>query len=489
MHNVRAEPRLLKAIEEKNNDAAIAIIEDAKAHSRPVEHLLRIGLMRASERGNIAMAEYLLKNGAKANGAPGGRVSPLLRAVEKNDVGIVRVLLRYGGDVDVCDKQGRTALMMAAWKNHWHVLDELLKRGADVNKQDQRKRNVLHNLAADKHCNWGSSVIDLLLRTDIKIDGPLGQDETKRTPLHWAASTGKKELCEMLLTRNKGPRANINAVEGKEKTALHLAVAHGRDDIVELLIHYNANIKAKSDGKWTALHNACQQGSVKVVRTLLGAGAEINARLLNGMTPLHIAAQNDHLHVVECLIEREECKRTARDAFGITPFILAAKQKNRDIVNKLAPFNQVETLTRDAFGACTGFQGTIVDFGNFHKENRVTKRSVFEILYAKDPGNPRKPAFTVLPRQQKAVDFRWIHLPANNMAWVEALLTKVFVEEGAHDVDAYIALERSFSHQVCHTEPCFSSKERLYNGRSIFSRPRTASIYNVLKLAETRYTY
>lgn len=165
------------------------------------------------------------------------------------------------------------------------------------------------------------------------------------------------------------------------------------------------------------------------------------------MTPLHIAAQNDHLHLVECLLENPDCKRTARDAFGITPFILAAKQKNKDIVNKLAPFNQLETLSKDALYACQGFQGTVVDFGNFHKENRVTKRSVYEILYAKDLVNPRKPAFTVLPKQEKSVDFRWIHLPANNLAWVEALLTKAFVEEGAHDVPGYIALERSFSHQ------------------------------------------
>ena len=33
------------------------------------------------------------------------------------------------------------------------------------------------------------------------------------------------------------------------------------------------------------------------------------------------------------------------------------------------------------------------------------------------------------------------------MAWVEALLTKLFVEEGASDIDGFKALERSFSHQ------------------------------------------
>ncbi len=47
----------------------------------------------------------------------------------------------------------------------------------------------------------------------------------------------------------------------------------------------------------------------------------------------------------------------------------------------------------------------------------------------------------------KASHFRWIHLPANNMAWIEVLLTKMFIEEGASDVEGFKALERSFSHQ------------------------------------------
>jgi ankyrin repeat protein/Mg2+ and Co2+ transporter CorA len=446
-HHLRAEPRLLKAIEASNADEAIAVLEDAKARSQPTEHLLRIGLARAAERNNLTITEYLLKAGAKPDGAPGGRISPLLRAIEKNHVNIVALLLRYGSNVDTADKQGRTALMTAAWKNHWHILNDLLRKGADVRKKDAKGRNVLHNLAADKHCNWGSYVIDALLKEDVPIDGPLGQDDTQRTPLHWAASTGKKELCEMLLTRARLPRANINAVEMKEKTPLHLAVAHGRDDIVELLIHHKANVKARSDGGWTPLHNACQQGSVKVVRMLLAAGADINARVLNGNTPLHEAALAGHLEVVKCFLERSDCKRAARDRFGITPFIRAAQKKHKEIIDILAPFNHVDMLSEDALGACNGFNATIVDFGNFHNENRVTKRTIFEILYGRDPQNERKHAFKVLPREAKAVNFRWVHLPANNMAWVEALLTKAFVEEGAADVAGFMALERSFTHQ------------------------------------------
>ncbi|KAF2012838.1 hypothetical protein BU24DRAFT_435191 [Aaosphaeria arxii CBS 175.79] len=423
-HHMRAEPRLLKAIDESKNDDAINVIQSARAASQPIEHLLRIGLMRASERGNNFLAEYLLQNGAKPDGAAGGRVSPLLKAIEKNHVGIVQLLLKFGGNVDVADKQGRTALMTAAWKNHFHILNILLRCKADVNKKDNQGRNVLHNLAADKHCNWGRDVIEVLLRTDIAIDGTEGQDELKRSPLHWAAVTGKKELCEWLILR----RANVNAVEVREKTSLHLAVAHQRDDIVELLIHYGADVTAKSDGSWTPLHNACEVGSVKIVRILLASGAGLNAKLLNGMTPLHVAAQAGHLDVVQ-----------SRDTFGITPFLRAAQNKRKDIVNLLAPSNHVETLSEDALGACNGFNATIVDFGNFHNENKVRRRTV-------------KPAVSILPKDSKATSFRWIHLPANNMAWVEALLTKAFIEEGASDHRGQ-QIHSHFMRPLCHSTP------------------------------------
>jgi ankyrin repeat protein/Mg2+ and Co2+ transporter CorA len=448
--NARVEPRLLKAIEDKKHDDAIAIIEQAQAKSQPVDHLLRIGLMRAAERGNIYITEYLLKNGAKPDGAPGGRVSPLFKAIEKNHVGVVQLLLKFGGNVDAQDKQGRTALMTAAWKNHFHIMHELLRCGADVNKKDNTGRNVLHNLAADKHCNWGRDVIAELLRQSIAIDGPDGQDDQKRSPLHWAASTGKKELCEMLLRRSRLPRANVNAIEVRQKTALHLAIAHGRDDIIELLLVHGADVMATSDGSWTPLHNACEQGSVKGLKILLDRGADINVRLLNGMTPLHVAAQAGHLDVVNCLLERKDIKRAAKDTFGITPFLRAAQSKKparKDIINTLAPHNQVEALSEDALGATNGFHATIVDFGNFHNENKVSRKSVYELLYARDAVNPRKPAITILPKGSKATSFRWIHLPANNMAWVEALLTKAFIEEGASDVEGFKALEKSFSHQ------------------------------------------
>lgn len=442
----RLEPRLLRAVEHDDLERLRQIVYLARENGQFNENFLRVGLMRSCERGAIATTQYLLSLGAKTE-VPGNRVAPLLRAVEHNHVRIVQLLLDYGASTETADKKGRTALMTAAWRNHWHVLQLLISRGANVKARDLRKRNVLHNLAADKQCDWGEDVIELLLGTGCVLDGVDGRDELGRTPLHWACATGKLRVAELLLTRPRGPVADVNAVESRNKTALHIAAAHDREDIVQLLLKHGADIEARSDGGWTPLHNACDKGSVVIVRLLLQAGARINAQLLNGVTPLHLAAQAGHREVVECLLERPDLKRRVRDNFGSTAFLRAAQFKRKDIVLLLAPFNNIDALSADARGACEAFDATVVDFGNFHNENRVQKTSVFNLLYGRDAENPRKQAFRTIPADSKATDFRWIHLPANNMAWVEALLTKSFIEEGAHDVESFKGLERSFNYQ------------------------------------------
>lgn len=450
-NNGRLEPRLLRAVEHDDLDTLRHVVALARDNGQFGDAFLRVGLMRSCDRDKADPTKYLLGLGAKTDAGGGGgggnRPSPLLRAVERNHPRIVQLLLEHGASAEARDKKGRTALMTAAWRNHWHILQVLIQRGADVNAKDHRGRNVLHNLAADKQCDWGEDVVELLLKTSCRVDGAMGQDELGRTPLHWACATGKRRFAELLLTRPAGPIVDVNAVESRNKTALHLAIAHGREDIVQLLLRHRADIGSRSDGGWTALHYACDKGFEELVRMLLHAGAKINSQLLNGVTPLHLAAQAGHTEIVKCLLERQDLKRRIRDNFGSTPFLRAAQFRRKDIVSLLAPFNNVDALSADARGACEGFEATVVDFGNFHNENRVKKTSVFNLLFGRDAENPRKQAFNTLPADSKATDFRWIHLPANNMAWVEALLTKAFIEEGAQDVDSFKGLERSFRYQ------------------------------------------
>jgi hypothetical protein len=72
---------------------------------------------------------------------------------------------------------------------------------------------------------------------------------------------------------------------------------------------------------------------------------------------------------------------------------------------------------------------------------------VFTLLYEHDPKNDQEPAQTVSPPNLGNNEFRWIHLPANNVAWCQDLFTKYYVEEGTMDVNSFKALERSFNQQ------------------------------------------
>lgn len=80
-------------------------------------------------------------------------------------------------------------------------------------------------------------------------------------------------------------------------TALHLAIHHGHDDIVELLIDHGANARQvcrPEDGPCSALHTAFLHERKSTVESLMyrfeGTDmVDINARGRCGITPLHIA--------------------------------------------------------------------------------------------------------------------------------------------------------------------------------------------------------
>ncbi|KAJ9589645.1 hypothetical protein L9F63_017134, partial [Diploptera punctata] len=75
-------------------------------------------------------------------------------------------------------------------------------------------------------------------------------EESKNTPLHWAACYGNKDIVTCLIDRG----ADVNAMNSCGATALHDAVLRGDEDIIEELLHCGANpliqaMKGKFGGK------------------------------------------------------------------------------------------------------------------------------------------------------------------------------------------------------------------------------------------------
>ncbi len=94
---------------------------------------------------------------------------------------------------------------------------------------------------------------------------------------------------------------DVNATGGSS-TALMVAVAYKKADMVRYLINHGADVSI-STYLGTALSIAAWSGNVDITRILLQNGANPNVAVIDGYTPLMIAAFNNRSEVIKALVE------------------------------------------------------------------------------------------------------------------------------------------------------------------------------------------
>ncbi|KAI1199162.1 hypothetical protein F5X97DRAFT_297633 [Nemania serpens] len=407
---------------------------------------LRQALQKVAARGKLSVVRLLIEHGADVNPKRDSEVPALVKAAEGGNVAVVRELLAHNADPNARNRLGQTALFIASIKGHDKVIEALIEGRADVNAQDREGRSPLLYLASEKtaKAKWTTGTLRLLLQhgADLEV-----RDQIGRTPLLWAATNCNIGLAKFLL----GNKADVSAANNRGRTALHLSVESNdeehRDEMVRLLLNHGANPEATSDGAWTPLHNAAQSGHLSIVAILLTTSAKVNAELSNGMTPLHWAAFNGFESIVSLLLTRPDVNTAKKDGFDRTPMLCAAEKHHAHIVRLLSPARTASRLTKLEESACKQFEATVVDFGKFEKKQLVSKHSVYDLLYGWNDELDKPRVSTLTNNLHYKPDFRWIHLPANNIAWVETLLAKSFIEAGHRDIESFKALEKCFDQE------------------------------------------
>jgi ankyrin repeat protein/Mg2+ and Co2+ transporter CorA len=416
---------------------------------------LRLALQDASKLGHLSAAIELLKAGAKTDVPDDIEGSTCLywavtQPITSGHLEITEILLSRDyphcpADTEWRDKEYYTPLISAATKGHSHSVAILLKHGANVNAKDKGGRHILHIVAAaptSAKYKWDDATADVVLAAPIDVDA---KDAQGRCALHWAASTSKRAIIRQLLNRRGHKAADPNLRTSRGKTALHLSCAGPvNESIVDMLLSAGADPNAMSDGGWSCLHYAASvMGGYQIIRRLLKASpALLNATTSTGATALHVAAQSGELKAVELLLSYPECKTHLVDSYDCTPLLRAASGQFADIVRVLAPHNNPDRLSQFAIDACKGFDATIVDLRTKSEHKvLVQKRPVHDVIFGKD-AEGFSIITTSVNKLKQPPDLRWVHLPHNNIAWVKALLTKAFIEDGATDVEAYRTMEK-----------------------------------------------
>ncbi|ETS77218.1 hypothetical protein PFICI_11092 [Pestalotiopsis fici W106-1] len=409
---------------------------------------LRKALQKASARHQIGIIRLLLHYGAEVDAGAPDEFPPLYRAAQAGQRAVVEELLKHKPELEAREmRTWQTPLFVASTKGFHTIAALLLAKGARVDAQDRDGRTPLLAIAINP--NFKSiETASLLADHGANLEA---KDRIGRTPLLWAATNRNYELAQTLLEKG----ANASAVNNRGRTALHLIVdsSNGggrssgdrtsapkrpREEMLQLLLQHGADANAASDGGWRPLHNAAQKGLTSIVQVLLNAGADINAPLSNGMTALHWAAFNGFEEVAQLIWSCPEADMGIKDTFGRAAWLCAAERGHDELVELLSPGHNSHRLPKSMHEAAQAFNATVVEFKDFGEKQRISKPPVFDLLYRWDEKNsqPAVPLWADNPKSE----FKWIHLPANNLAWVETLMINWFIESGCRDLEGFKAL-------------------------------------------------
>ena len=126
--------------------------------------------------------------------------------------------------------KGLTPLHYAAYKGNLELSKYLIQNGANVNALTKLGKNMIHMSAEGNH---PSLMIYYISKRVMDISEP---DYNGSTALHWACFSGAVHSVKFLLALH----AEINAMDKKEITPLHLACYFKREDIVIKLLQNGA---------------------------------------------------------------------------------------------------------------------------------------------------------------------------------------------------------------------------------------------------------
>ncbi len=239
-------------------------------------------LMLAAKNGNITLllqnkaeaeAEAAVKDKAEAEAAVKDKAEA---AVKRVDVDIVKLLLDKGADAKAVAKDGTTALMLAAEKGSLEIVESLLDKAADVKAVAEDGTTALSLAVASKKLNLVTEVLkDDSATTLLNIKGKRGM-----TPLLIAAMDNSTEIVKRLVEAG----ADVNIATGSP-----VSNVSSNDNKVSS----NDNDPVISDKYFsdTPLAIAVRNHNVEMVNALLEANPKPNLKIWDqaGNTPLILA--------------------------------------------------------------------------------------------------------------------------------------------------------------------------------------------------------
>jgi ankyrin len=396
--SVAAAPGDLRLIEAVKNRDAESVRALLKPRPLPIDVNAAAGdgataLHWAAHRDDLAVADLLIRAGARPTVADDAGATPLHLACTNHSAAMVERLLDAGANPNAALLNGETVLMTCARTGDARAIAALVRRGADVDAREHaHQQTALMWAAAERHPDVVGALVaahaDIRARS-LVYEQTVVDEQTQRagrealnytvkrggaTPLLFAARSGDVESARLLL----GAGADANDAQPDGVSALVLAAHSGHGAVAALLLEHGADPNALASG-YTPLHAAILRSDVPLVKALLAHGADPDLRMARG-TPLRRDTTDWNL---------------PKTLVGATPYLLAAKFLEPEILAVLAAAGADAHLTMadgtDALMLAAGLGSSrtasrrgieTIDFGKVEPERDV--RETVAAVLARD---------------------------------------------------------------------------------------------------------
>ncbi|XP_061494052.1 ankyrin repeat domain-containing protein 16 isoform X4 [Rhineura floridana] len=211
-------------------------------------------LHEAGSMGHRDCVLYLLNRGATVNCLKKADWTPLMMACTRRNLEVIQDLIQHGGNPLLKNKDGWNCFHIASREGDPQVIQYLLDVSPGIwDTESKIKRTPLHTAAM--HGCLG--VVKVLLeRCHYRPDST---DKCGVTPFMDAVQHGHLDIAQLLLEKHKEGHtgtiktllslgADLNAKDGKNRTALHMACAGQHAACVQILLQAGLRDSPDSTG-------------------------------------------------------------------------------------------------------------------------------------------------------------------------------------------------------------------------------------------------
>ncbi len=286
-------------------------------------------LREAAWANDVAAARRLARRGADVNAKDDTQQSAYLIATSEGYLELLRLTLQAGARVNDKDSWNGTGLIRAAERGHGLVVGELLRAGVDRNHVNRIGYQAIHEAVwLGKDTPTYATTIRVLAAGGVRLTDT--SPSAGLTPLQMARERGFSRLEKVLSTVITSGRpadpdksliraaetgdadavavalragADIEARDGRDRTALLLAAAADHVPVADVLVAMGADADALDDRHDTPWLVTGVTGSVRMLESLLPANPDLSvSNRFGGLSPIP-AAERGHVAYVRRVVD------------------------------------------------------------------------------------------------------------------------------------------------------------------------------------------